>query len=320
MPTDANGGGDGARRTRDERPTEHRLPDATRLGPVRLQVADVERSLAFHRDVLGLRVSAREGARVELAAHGDDRLLVELHRVPGTRPARRSGRLGLYHLAIALPDRPSLGRFAQHLIELGVRAGSADHLVSEAFYLDDPDGLGVEVYADRPRTTWRRVGGELVMGTDPLDVDDLVRAAAGAPWRGVPAGSRIGHVHLHVGDLREAATFYGQGLGFDRTVWSYPSALFLGAGGYHHHVGVNTWAGPAATPSEADESRLMEWTIEVPEGADLAAVANRLAAIGVAVERAGTGLAVRDPWGQAVRIVTAGAPLDVPGLRGGRSP
>jgi catechol 2,3-dioxygenase len=191
----------------------------------------------------------------------------------------------------------------RQLANIGVRAGAGDHLVSEAFYLKDPDGLGIEVYADRPRDSWRRVGRELMMATDPVDVVALVAAAGDEPWSGMPAGTVIGHVHLHVGDLEQAAAFYSEALGFDRTVWSYPGALFLGAGGYHHHLGANTWAGTGARPPEDDEPRLLEWTIELPEAPHLAEAARSLADAGYPTERGSDGtLVTRDPWGTGVRL------------------
>lgn len=217
-----------------------RLPDATRLGPVHLQVADLDRALGFYAGLLGFRPLARGANTAALGAAGDEAPVVVLHARAGARPMAPRGRLGLYHTAFLLPDRASLGRFVRRLAALGVRAGAGDHLVSEAFYLTDPDGLGVEVYADRPRDLWRRVGRELLMATDPVDAADLARAAGDVPWDGMPAGTRVGHVHLHVGDLARAGAFYGDALGFDRTTARYPGALFLGAGGYHHHVGTNT--------------------------------------------------------------------------------
>ena len=139
----------------------------------------------------------------------------------------------------------------------------SNHLVSEAVYLSDPDGLGIEVYADRPRGTWQHEGRQLVMATEPLDVEDVVRAGGGEPWSGMPAGTTLGHVHLFVGDLDAAARFYHEGLGFDKTVWSYPGALFLSAGGYHHHLGTNTWA-VGAVPAGEGDARLLEWEIVLP--------------------------------------------------------
>ena len=291
-----------------EAPRGYRLPETTRLGRVRLQIADLARSLTFYEGVLGLRTVARHASHAVLAPHGDEAPIVELHELSGARPVPRRGRLGLYHFAILLPDRRSLGRFVRHLAETGTRPGAADHLVSEALYLQDPDGLGIEVYADRPRDTWQRVGRELVMATNQLDVEGLLQAAGDVPWSGMPAGTVMGHVHLHVGDIARAAAFFSEALGFDRTVWHYPGALFLGAGGYHHHLGTNTWAGGGAAPPAPEDARLLEWTIELPDAASLAAAAESLARAGYAAERAGdianpSDVATRDPWGTQLRLV-----------------
>lgn len=286
-------------------PAGYRLSEATRLGRVRLLVANLERSLAFYEQVLGFRVAARDARTAALAPSGDDRVLVELEAGAGIVPSARA-RLGLYHFAILLPDRASLGCFVRHLADAGVRAGAGDHLVSEAFYLTDPDGLGIEVYADRPRDTWQRRGRELMLATDPVDVAGIVASAGGQSWTGMPAGTVIGHVHLHVGDLSATQAFYGDGLGFDRMTWSYPGALFLGAGGYHHHLGTNLWAGPHATAPLPNEARLLEWTIEVPSRADIAVVVRSVAAAGFSVPNDVPGdLVLQDPWGTQVRVRAA---------------
>lgn len=299
-------------------PGGFRLPESTRLGPVRLQVSDLERSLAYYEEVLGMLRLEREGPRALLGSRPPDppgRVLVELVERRGARPASRSGRTGLYHFALLLPDRPSLGRFARHAGELGVPAGAGDHLVSESLYLRDPDGLGIEVYADRPRSSWRRIGRELVMATDPLDIEGLLESGGETSWTGLPAGTVVGHLHLHVGDLAAAASFYSEALGFDRLVWRYPGALFLGAGGYHHHLGTNVWAGTDATPPAADQAQLLEWTLELPDPQCLAAASESL-------ERAGCPAGSRgpdgiledvetcDPWGTRVRLRVA---RDTPG-------
>jgi catechol 2,3-dioxygenase len=177
----------------------------------------------------------------------------------------------------------------------------SDHLVSEAVYLNDPDGLGIEVYADRPRETWRYDGGQLVMDTRPLNVDDLIDAAGSERWRGIPPSTVIGHVHLFVGDLERSDLFYHHGLGFDRTVWSYPGALFMSAGGYHHHLGTNTWAS-GALPATADDARLLEWELLVPTAADAAAALASVAAAGTVVDPRAHGGVIRDPWGTAVHV------------------
>ncbi|HET6763611.1 MAG TPA: VOC family protein [Longimicrobiaceae bacterium] len=285
-------------------PAGYRLPAGLRLGAVRLQIADLARSIAFYEQVLGMRTARRDGAGAGLAAQGDDRVLVELVERPGARPMSQHGRLGLYHFAILLPDRAALGRFVRHVSEMGVRVGAGDHLVSEAFYLHDPDGLGIEVYADRPRSTWRRTGRELMMATDPVDVAGLLAAAGSEPWTGMPAGTVMGHVHLHVGDTARAAAFFSDALGFDRIVWSYPGALFMSAGGYHHHLGANTWAGSGARPPQDGDARLLEWTIELPDAASVDAAAASLESAGHPAERAAdaAGFVTRDPWGTQVRV------------------
>ena len=279
-----------------------RLPDETRLGPVRLRVSDLKRSLSFYDIVLGFRVLGQSEGFAALGAAGNDRVLLELHETRGSGPAAQRGRLGLYHFAILLPDRASLGRFIQYAGKMGIRLGSADHLVSEALYLRDPDDLGIEIYADRPRDTWRRVGSEIAMAADPLDLEGLLRAAGDEEWQRMPAGTVIGHMHLHVGDLQQAREFYSDALGFDVTTASYPGALFLAAGGYHHHLGTNTWAGADARPTREDEAGLIEWTIELADSASVDAVAHRLAAAGFGVSREGDDAVTNDPWGTALRL------------------
>lgn len=288
-------------------PAGHRLPEATRLGRVVLQVADLAHSLKFYEFVLGFRTVSNVDGIAKLSAQASDRILIELRERKGAKPVAGRGRLGLFHFAILLPDRPSLGRFVRHLSELGARAGAGDHLVSEALYLNDPDGLGIEVYADRPRETWRRQGRELMMATDPVDIDGLVSIAGPLQWVGMPNGTIVGHVHLHVGDIDEATQFYSEALGFDRMVWSYPGAMFFAAGGYHHHLGTNVWAGPNAPSAAEDEAKLVEWTIEVPTLADVDAVGVNLAKRNAPVVRDEDDAVTRDPWGTAVRIHPLGA-------------
>ena len=282
-------------------PSGYRLPESARIGRVTLQVADLARSLAYYERVLGFRVLQRGAGRATLGAQAGDQPLIELRERPGASPMPRRGRLGLYHYAILLPERAHLGRLLRHLAEQGERAGMSDHLVSEALYLSDPDGLGIEVYADRPRDSWRRNGRELAMSTDPLDVEDLLRAGGAERWSGMPAGTVIGHVHLYVADLDQAAAFYHEGLGLDKIVWSYPGALFLSAGGYHHHLGTNTWA-KGAQPATDTDARLLEWEVLVPTAADAAAALKSVANAGVAVEREVDGGRARDPWGTPVRV------------------
>ena len=299
-------------------PSAYRLPAQTRIGKVRLQVSNIEESIRFYHQVLGFHLHSRSEGRATLGAwcpssedpSPEERAmpstdeLIELYERPGARKVPRQGLLGLYHFAILLPNRASLGRFLQHLTTLGIHAGMADHWVSEAVYLNDPDGLGIEVYADRPREKWTHADRELSMTTLPLDVRDVIEAGHGRTWTGLPQGTVIGHVHLHVGDLAVAESFYHQGLGFDKTVWSYPSALFLAAGGYHHHVGTNTWAGTVPSAGEND-ARLLDWEIVVPDTASLDAVNDNLVRMNYQTKRIGNEIITQDPWGTGVRIVAA---------------
>lgn len=284
-------------------PDGYRLPGASRVGAVRLVVGDLGRSLDWYTRVLGFDVlghsdrwTARghEGVEGRWAALGpaNGPVLVELYERPGAHPVARRSRLGLFHFAVLLPERAALGRFVRHVDRAGEPVGASDHRVSEALYLYDPDGLGVEVYVDRPRDAWRARGREIEMATEPLD---LLAAAGDEPWDGMPAGTTIGHVHLHVGGLDEAERFYHGGLGLDKMVWSYPGALFLAAGGYHHHLGINTWAAGAPPPSN-DDARLLEWELLVPTDSDAVRVLDAVAA-----DPAKGGLA-HDPWGATVRV------------------
>jgi catechol 2,3-dioxygenase len=283
-------------------PSGYRLPDAAHVGRVRLQIADLDRSIAYYETVIGMRVIDRSDGVASLGPNGDDTVLIELHEKRDIRAVSRRGHIGLYHYAILLPDRAALGRFVAHLARIGAYAGMSDHFVSEAVYLTDPDGLGIEVYADRPRTAWTFEDRQLTMTTIPLDVDNLVASANDEPWAGMPRGTVIGHVHLHVRDIDAAEAFYHASLGFDKVVWNYPGALFLSAGGYHHHLGTNTWA--AGAPLSTDEdARLLEWELLVPSSRDVDAVAASLAARGHAVDREGRDAVVRDPWGTQLRIV-----------------
>jgi len=280
-------------------PPGFRLPKETAIGAVRLQVSDLRRSLAYYHDVVGMRIVTQTPTVAALAAAGQERPLVWLHAREGVRPVSQRATFGLYHFAVLLPDRQALGRFSTHLSSMGVAVGMADHLVSEALYLTDPDGLGIEVYADRPRTAWRRDGRQLVMSTQPLDIRSLM-AAGGSSWDGLPSGSVIGHVHLHVGDLGKASDFYHAALGFDIVVWNYPGALFLSAGGYHHHLGTNTWA--SGGRAAQDQARLLEWELLVPRNDDASAAARSLAAAGYAVEPVSDAWTTADPWGTPLRI------------------
>lgn len=237
------------------------LPADAHIGSVSLTVTDLDRSVSFYRDVLGFQEVSREGPTSLLSAN-TDRVLVELHerRDAVPRPRRSTG---LFHFAILVPSRAALGRSLRRLADRQwPLSGAADHLVSEALYLNDPDGLGIEIYRDRPRETWRTANGELAMATDPLDVQSVAdEPGAETPWQGLESGTAIGHVHLHVSRLEEGEAFYCGQIGFEPIVRRYPGALFVSAGGYHHHLGMNTWVGVGAPPPPENAVGMRSFTV-----------------------------------------------------------
>jgi catechol 2,3-dioxygenase len=238
------------------------LPADARIGQVHLVVQDLNRSLGFYRDVLGFAELAREGTTALMGPAGG-RVLLELQedRTAVPRPRRSAG---LFHVAILVPSRAALGRTLRRLADRRWPiSGASDHLVSEALYLDDPDGLGLEIYRDRPRDRWQVVDGEVAMATDPLDLQGVVdEPGAEQPWAGLDADTVIGHVHLQVPHLETAEAFYCGRIGFSPTLRRYPGALFVAAGGYHHHLGLNVWAGVGAPPPPENAVGLQSFTIE----------------------------------------------------------
>ena len=266
-----------------------------------LTVADADRVSRFYEEAIGLRQLARSGDGIELGA--GDETLVELIADPDA-PARPPGTTGLFHLAILVPSRLELARALRRVVDAGGRfTGASDHLVSEALYLNDPEGNGIEIYRDRPREEWRYRNGQIEMATLPLAVDDLVAELGREPQREtpMPAETRIGHVHLNVAELPRAEQFYGEGLGLDVTVRGYPGALFLSAGGYHHHVGLNTWAGAGAPPPPPGTRGLAWFELVVPSADEQVRVQRRLRVAGFEPERDGSLLA-SDPSRNRVRI------------------
>ena len=263
-------------------------------GPVRLRVADLDSEREFYERAIGLSpIDSGDG----VARFGSDGTpVVELdHRADA--PARPPRTTGLFHLAILVPDRAALAAALARAVRAGGRiSGASDHLVSEALYLNDPEGNGIEIYRDRPRAEWERDGGEIRMSTLPLDVDGLLaELREDEPESAMPDGTRVGHVHLNVADLDAAERFYSGLLGFDVTVRGYPGALFLSTGGYHHHVGVNTWAGPGA-PAPAAGSRGLEWfELSVDDAPGLAELERRLGDAGAPIERRPESLLTHDP-------------------------
>jgi catechol 2,3-dioxygenase len=278
------------------------IDPATEVGAIALTVADLARSLDFYTRVLGFTIQQQSDKAVVLGVEGTPLLL--LRERAGARPWPTDAVTGLYHFAILLPTRADLGRWLRHYLALGYPLpGQGDHLVSEALYLRDPDGHGIEVYRDRPRTSWHWSHGQVQMAADPVDIRGLLNDAAqeGQPWTGLPAGTRLGHIHLQVGDIARAEAFYHGLLGFD-VVAQMPQALFVSAGGYHHHVGLNTWhsRGAAAAPNEIASLRF--YTFALPDDAARAAVVARLTAAGIATTIAGATVAVDDPWRNTILL------------------
>ena len=276
-------------------------PD-TGIGLVTLRVANLDRSLSFYEGVLGFRRIELTAGKANLGTQ-DGTPLLELHEVPGASPQPLRS-TGLYHVAILLPSRADLGRILLRLAEAGIEIGQADHLVSEALYLSDPDGNGLEIYRDRPRASWRWENGTVKMATDPLDLYSLVEEGKrdALPWEVLPAGTRIGHIHLRAGDIPQAERFYHTILGFDITA-RMPSALFLSAGGYHHHIGLNTWQSRGAGPAPETTAGLQTFVIALPNQDALAEVRARLAAHGIPVNEQGDDLIVADPWHNQIRLI-----------------
>ena len=274
------------------------------MGAVRLTVADLEDARSFYRDAIGLSELESGDEMVRLGTDG--RAVVELVGDPDA-PPRQPGTSGLFHLAILVPGRADLARALQRVAEAGWRlSGASDHLVSEALYLSDPEGNGIELYRDRPRDQWPVRDGVLQMDTLPLDLDgvlgELRRDDAGA---GMAAATRIGHVHLNVGDLAAAEEFYSGALGFEVMIRGYPGALFVSAGGYHHHIGLNTWAGEGVPPPPEGSRGLRQFAIELPGPDQLAAEEDRLREAGFEPVREDDRVRVTDPSGNRVELTAS---------------
>jgi catechol 2,3-dioxygenase len=280
------------------------LPAETTLGAVVLTVADLERSLAYWRDEIGLEVQEQRADRATLGVPGTPLLVLE--EVPGAPPA--DGYSGLFHVALLVPERADLARWLAHAARDRVQlTGASDHDVSEALYLRDPDHHGIEIYADRPRALWEGEVGQRLT-TLPLDVDALLGELddpVAAAFDGLPAGTRIGHVHLRVADVPEAVRFYRDLLGFELMASLGAQAAFLAAGGYHHHIGANTWESRGRPPAPPGSATLRRATIVLPTAADRDAAVERVRAGGAPVEEDADGTVVRDPSGNALLLVAA---------------
>ena len=279
------------------------LPDETRLGSIRLRVSDPSLLRDFYQRVIGLRPLLADGSVTSFGV--GDRSLVELVSAPDA-PPRPPATTGLFHLALLVPSRADLAGALRRVWEAGWHlSGASDHLVSEALYLSDPEGNGIELYRDRPRDEWPRVGDELEMATLPLDLENLLgESVDGQDASAMPEGTVLGHVHLQVADLVSAQAFWVDSLGLDITVGRYPGALFASAGGYHHHVGLNTWAGTGVPRPDAGARGLERFELVVPAPEAVAAARMRLARAGEVHELDG-GVLAEDPSGNAVLVRSA---------------
>ncbi len=278
------------------------LAATTHVGAVSLTVRDLARAMAFYRDALGLEpVTGDEG---EVRLHAGDRTLIVLRGDPAA-PPQDPRAPGLFHLAIRLPDRLELAQALVRVTRARVPLhGASDHLVSEALYLADPEGNGIELYRDRPRADWPTEHGALRMATLPLDLDDLLGELNGAtdvPVR-APAGTDMGHVHLQVTDLAAAEAFWSGIVGFDVSVRGYPGALFVSAGGYHHHIGLNTWHSAGCPPAPPGAAGLRWFEIVLPDPEARNALLERARGASATVEETGGTPLIRDPDGIVARL------------------
>ena len=281
------------------------IPPDTSIGKVRLRVADIDALSEFYERVVGLRAVERDGELARLGPEGGEPL-IELVAAPGAPPAPAFS-TGLFHLAILVPDRAELARSLRRVADTGWRlTGASDHLVSEALYLRDPEGNGIEIYRDRPQDQWGRDGGELRMATLPLDLEGVLGelGPGDEEANGMPAATTMGHVHLQVADIPAAEGFYNGALGLDVMVRSYPGALFLAAGGYHHHLGVNTWQSEGAPAPPEGALGLDRYELVLPDASERDAAAGRLGESGDP-QRLEEGVLATDPSGNRVLLTAA---------------
>lgn len=277
-----------------------RLADSLDLGAVHLTVTDLERSVAFYQDAIGLQVIEQGDSEASMGAGLGE--LLHLVQEAGAAPAGRHA--GLYHFALLHPSRQELARALRRLVVARTPiSGASDHGISEAIYLPDPDGNGIELAADRPPERWGDLSDPTTIGPDPLDLDAMLATVSDEePRRHADAGLVVGHVHLHVGDVDRGLAFYRDVIGFEVKT-QFPSAAFVSVGGYHHHLAFNTWRGEGVPPAPDGSVGLRHWTVLI-DPPDLRAVKQRLA--DARIERSADGAAgavvVRDPWNNALLL------------------
>jgi len=274
----------------------------TFVGHVKIKVENLQRSLKFYQDVLGFDILDQTSSTIKLTSDGKTSIL-SIEQPDNVIP--KQGRTtGLYHFAILLPERKDLANIVIHLVNNGIKFGSSDHLVSEALYLNDPDGNGIEIYIDREPSKWSWRGEEVAMTVDPLNFENLLAAfKPDEKWQGMPVGTVMGHIHLHVSELKKTEEFYVKGLGFDVVNRYGGQALFLSSGKYHHHIGVNTWNGTGAPTPSANSVGLESYTLIFATEEVRNQVLVNLKKIGVNVREVNNSFITHDPSGNQVELV-----------------
>jgi catechol 2,3-dioxygenase len=280
---------------------------STVLGQLKLKVSNLERSIQFYREVVGFQVLSQVTGTAQLTVDGTNTFLI-LEEIPNAAVVPRRSAAGLYHFAILVPTREQLGLSLRNLIKSGIHIGQGDHLVSEALYIEDPDHNGIEIYCDRPRSEWKKdAEGYYIMGSDPVDIEGLLKLAGDKPWTGLSAETILGHIHLHVSELPKSRVFYCDILGFDMVTDASKvmGAYFISAGGYHHHIGMNIWAGVGAPEPPTNGTGLAYYTIVLPSSAELDNTLDKIRNAGIAVAGHDDYWLVKDPSGIEIRLTSA---------------
>lgn len=279
----------------------HRKPH-TFVGQVDLKVENLDRSLHFYQNMIGFKVLEQSESKAVLTADGKTPLL-SIEQPKNIIP-KQPRTTGLYHYALLLPKRSDLGRILRHLLQTGYPLqGASDHLVSEALYLADPDGNGIEIYVDRPASTWNWSNGDVVMATEPLDAQSVLAEGQDGKWEGLPTDTLMGHIHLHVSDLAKTEEYYRNGLGFDIVTRYGNQALFMSTGKYHHHIGLNTWNGVGAPPPAENSVGLKEFTLIFPGMEARNKVVEQLKGIGATVIEEKGFFITKDPSGNQMKLL-----------------
>jgi catechol 2,3-dioxygenase len=277
----------------------HEQPN-TFVGQVKIKVENLERALSFYQHIIGFKILEQTEGNAKLTADGKT-ILLSIEQPNDVTPRQRNT-TGLYHFAILLPKRSDLANIVQHLYRNGIQFGSSDHLVSEAIYLSDPDGNGIEIYIDRPASSWNWKNGEVEMTVDPLDFENLLTEINQETWNALPNETVMGHIHLHVSELQKTEEFYSKGLGF-QVVCRYGSqALFISTGGYHHHIGLNTWAGVGAPRPSSHSTGLKSFSLVLANEEARNNVIEQLQALDYKVIEENGIFVTEDPSGNRIQL------------------